>query len=70
MFAVYVRKDIDTGNLTWPIPFDNGLRLKDILDDEVDESYYINTQKANDLIQKLLDEGVIGDEIKKNEMGN
>ncbi len=70
VFAVYVRKDIDTGNLTWPIPFDNGLRLKDILDDEVDESYYINTQKANDLIQKLLDEGVIGDEIKKNEMGN
>lgn len=60
VFAVYIRKDIDTGNLTWPIGFDNGLRLKDILDDEVDESYYITNQKAQDLIQKLLDEGTIG----------
>lgn len=62
VFAVYIRKENDTKNLTWPIPFDNGLRLKDILDDNVDESYYINTQKAHDLIQRLLDEGVIGDE--------
>lgn len=62
VFALYIRKDIDSGELTWPIPFDNGLRLKDVLDDEVDESYYINTQKAQELIQKLLDDGIIGDE--------
>ena len=62
VFAVYIRKDIDTKNLTWPSPFDNGLRLKDVLDDDVDESYYINTQKAQDLIQKLIDEGTIGED--------
>ena len=60
VFALYIRKDIDTGKLTFPKPFDNGLRLKDILEDEVDEKYYINTDKANALIQKLLDDGVIG----------
>lgn len=61
VFSLYIRKDIDTGELDWPIPFDNGIRLKDILDDEVDENYYINTQKAQELIQKLLDDGVIGE---------
>ena len=59
VFAIYVRKDIDTGTFTFPIPFDNGMRLKDILEENVDEKYYINTQKAKDLVQKLLDEGVL-----------
>lgn len=62
VFAVYIQKDIDTGELTWPIPFDNGLRLKDMLDDVVDESYFINTPKAQDLVQRLLAEGVIGND--------
>ena len=60
VFAIYVRKDIDTGNFTFPIPFDNGLRLKDVLEDKVDEKYYINTPKAQELIKNLLDTGVIG----------
>ncbi len=59
VFAVYIRKDIDTGNLTWPVPFDNGLRLKDVLDENVDESYYINTDKANALIQRLIEDGTL-----------
>ena len=59
VFAVYIRKDIDTKNFTFPIPFDNGLRLKDVLDKEVDESYYINTEKANELIKKLIDDGTL-----------
>ena len=67
VFAIHIRKDIDTGNFTFPIPFDNGLRLKDILDENVDESYYINTEKAQQLIQKLLDDGVIGDEPSRAE---
>ena len=62
VFAIYIRKDIDTGNYEFPIPFDNGLRLKDVLEDEVDEKYYIKTEKAQALIQKLLDDGVIGQE--------
>ena len=65
VFAIYIRKDIDTGRFEFPIPFDNGLRLKDILDEDVDESYFINTQKAKDLIKKLLDEGVIGNDNPK-----
>lgn len=62
VFAIYIRKDIDTGNFTFPKPFDNGLRLKHVLEEKVDEKYYINTDKAQELIQKLLDDGVIGNE--------
>ena len=57
VFAIYIRKDIDTGMFTFPKPFDNGMRLKDVLEDGVDEKYYINTPKAQDLINKLEAEG-------------
>lgn len=59
VFAVYIRKDIDTGKFIFPAPFDNGLRLKDVLEEEVDEKYYINTEKAQALIQKLIDDGTL-----------
>lgn len=62
VFALYIRKNIDSGKYTFPIPFDNGLRLKDVLDENVDESYYINTEKAQQLIQKLIDDGVLDGE--------
>ena len=57
VFAFSIRKDIDTGNFTFPLPFDNGLRLKDILEKNVDEKYYVNTEKAHNLIQQLADKG-------------
>mgnify|MGYP002627221483 CR=1 FL=1 len=64
VFAIYIRTDIDTGHYTFPIPFDNGLRLKDVLEEEVDEKYYINTEKANDLIQRLIDDGTLDEEME------
>ena len=57
VFALSIRKDIDTGNFTFPQPFDNGLRLKDILEKEVDEKYYINTERAANLIEQLVEKG-------------
>lgn len=56
-FCISIRKDIDTGKFTFPIPFDNGLRLKDVLENNVDEKYYINTERAANLIQQLVDKG-------------
>ena len=57
VFAFSIRKDIDTEKFTFPIPFDNGLRLKDVLEKNVDERYYINTERAANLIQQLIDKG-------------
>ena len=53
-FALYIRKDIDTVRFTFPKPFDNGMRLRDVLEGKVDERYYINTDKAQELIDKLM----------------
>ena len=42
IFVICVRKDIDNGLFSFPQGFDNGLRLKDLLEDEVDEKYYLD----------------------------
>lgn len=59
VFAIYIRKDIDKGNFEFPKPFDTGIRLKDILLDDVDESYYVTTEKAEALIKQLVEDGKI-----------
>lgn len=41
VFAISIRKDIDDGKFELPQPFDNGVRLKDVLEDNVDEKYYL-----------------------------
>lgn len=42
VFVISIRKDIDTGKYAFPTPFDTGVRLKDILEDTVDEKYYLS----------------------------
>lgn len=42
VFIISIRKDIDTGKYTFPKPFDSGIRLKDILEESVDEKYYLS----------------------------
>lgn len=62
VFVVCIRKDIDKGKFEFPKPFDIGLRLKDMLEKEVDEKYYLS-----DKIQerfKITDEN-----MKKNIIG-
>lgn len=53
VFIVSIRKDIDNGKFEFPIGFDNGLRLKDFLEDEVDEKFYISHEKTKRLISQL-----------------
>ena len=53
VFIVSIRKDVDEGNFMFPVGFDNGLRLKDLLEDEVDEKYYITNEKVDKLLAQL-----------------
>lgn len=41
VFIVSIRKDIDNGQFKFPTGFPLELRLKDMLEDEVDERYYL-----------------------------
>lgn len=53
VYVISIRKDADKGNFEFPEPFDNGLRLKDLLEDEVEEKYYINNEKTEKLLSTL-----------------
>lgn len=53
VFIVSIRKDIDTGTFSFPKGFDNGLRLKDFLESEVEEKYYIKSDKVSKLLSQL-----------------
>lgn len=48
IFIVSIRKDLDNCKFVFPEGFENGIRLKDILEDEVDEKFYINSVKLSD----------------------
>lgn len=50
VYLIFIRKDIDNGQFKFPEPFDNGIRLKDMLEDEVDEKFYL----SDDKVQKFL----------------
>ncbi|MGJ0908877.1 DNA cytosine methyltransferase [Clostridium botulinum] len=53
VFILSIRKDIDTRTFKFPKGFDNGLRLKDFLEDTVDEKFYIPQEKTEKLIKQL-----------------
>lgn len=53
VFIISVRKDVDNGQYEFPQGFPLKLRLKDMLDDIVDEKYYIKYEKAKDLLTRL-----------------
>lgn len=55
VFIVSIRKDVDKGTFGFPKGFDNGLRLKDLLEQEVDEKYYISHDKVEKLISQIKD---------------
>lgn len=57
VYVIIVQKELDNGKFVWPEPFDNGIRLKDVLEPKVDEKFYVNTPAAEKLISELVDSG-------------
>lgn len=53
IFIISIRKDIDTGTFTFPEKQELKLRVKDMLESEVDEKFYINSDRAKKLIEKI-----------------
>ena len=60
VFIISIRKDIDDGKFSFPEPMPLELRLKDMLEDEVDEKFFIE-EKRMQIIEKNL-----GDVFKDN----
>ena len=66
VFIVSIRKDIDNGNFEFPHGFPLELRLKDVLEYEVDEKYYIDNKKVEQF--KEEDEQLKEQEKKSNRL--
>ena len=49
VFIISIRKDIDTGMFQFPEGFPLELRLKDMLEDEVDEKFYISDKQIKNI---------------------
>ena len=60
VYLIIILKELDNGLFKFPEGFDNGKRLKDMLEDHVDEKYYNDSPKAQELIQTLIDDGTMG----------
>lgn len=66
VFIVSIRKDIDKSAFKFPEKMPLNIRVKDILENNVNEKYYINTDKAKELIKKFVEKNQIN-EIDQNQ---
>lgn len=51
VYIFIVDKNLDNGKFEFPHPFDDGVRLKDVLEDEVEEKYYLSEKMVNGFIK-------------------
>ena len=50
VYLVFIKKELDNGRFSFPEGFDNGMRLRDVLEDAVHEKYYLS-QEIQDRFQ-------------------
>lgn len=62
VYLIFIKKDLDSGKFQFPKPFDNGIRLKDMLEDVVDQKYYLSkeVQDRFKLTDKTFTKNIIG----------
>lgn len=59
VYLIFIKKELDNGKFTYPEPFDNGIRLKDILEENVDEKFYISEDKVQRFLTNLNNEDAL-----------
>lgn len=64
IFVISILQGVDTGKYEFPKPFDNGIRLKDVLEEYVDKRYYLSDEK----VSKFLENFRILHPVKDNEV--
>lgn len=59
VYLIFIKKELDNGKFTYPEQFDNGMRLKDILEENVDEKFYISEDKVQRFLTNLNNEDAL-----------
>ena len=54
VYLLFIKRELDNGKFAFPEGFDNGIRLRDVLEDEVDEKYYISDEKIHSFLKNLF----------------
>lgn len=54
VYLIFIKKELDNGKFKFPKGFDNGIRLKDVLEDTVDEKFYISDEKVKKFLNNIL----------------
>lgn len=54
VYLIFIKKELDNGKFVFPEGFDNGIRLRDVLEDDVDEKYYISNDKVEKFLEQLF----------------
>ena len=74
LYLIAIKKELDNGQFHFPDPIESDIVLKDILENNVDESYYVNTPRAQELISDLVASGKLdkcsSDNVDINLCGN
>lgn len=63
VYTVSIREDIDNGKFLFPEKEELKLRLKDMLEDKVDEKYYLSDGKLKNYTRNFGSKGKVQDEI-------
>lgn len=53
VYLILIRKEYDNGKFKFPEPVDDGRRLMDLLEDEVEDKYYLSDAKVRNLITDM-----------------
>ena len=59
LYLIIILKEYDNGQFKFPKPFESESKLIDMLEDGVDDKYYVNTPNAMELLRNLLIDGKI-----------
>ena len=62
VFAVSIRKDVDTGKFEFPQAFDIGIRLFHVLDFDVNEKYILTSDAAGKALNEMANNGTLSEE--------
>lgn len=65
VYLIFIKRELDNGKFVFLEGFNNGIRLKDVLEDEVDEKYYISYEKVAKFLENLKHENICENTILK-----
>lgn len=53
LYLIFINKEIDNGKFEFPEPISTNIKLKDLLENQVDKKFYILTDAVKDFIQDI-----------------